>query len=53
MLGALEGGEAITYASGQTAAMAAFLHFRPRRVVIAHGGYHGTHALLESRAPSG
>jgi cystathionine gamma-synthase len=53
VLGALEGGDAVTYASGQAAAMAALLHFRPRRVAIARGGYHGTHAVIDSLRPYG
>lgn len=53
VLGALEGGEAVSYASGQAASMAALLHFRPRRVAIARGGYHGTHAAIEALAPFG
>ena len=52
VLGALEGGHAVTYASGQAAAHAALLHCRPRRVAI-EGGYHGTHALLEALRAGG
>src|SRR6266542_5944348 len=51
VLAALEGGEAVTYASGQAASVAALLHFQPRRVAIARGGYHGTHAAIESLRP--
>ncbi len=46
VLGALEGGEAVVYASGQAATLAALMHFRPRQVAIARGGYHGTHAAI-------
>src|SRR5512143_2857698 len=53
VLGALEGGHAVVYASGQAAATAALLHLRPRRVAIARGGYHGTHLALEALAPFG
>ncbi len=53
VLGALEGGEAVVYASGQAAATAALLHLRPRRVAIARGGYHGTHAAVDALAPLG
>ncbi len=53
VLAALEGGEAVTYASGQAASVAALLHFQPRRVAIARGGYHGTHAAIESLRPFG
>jgi cystathionine gamma-synthase len=48
VLGALEGGHAVTYASGQAAATAAFLHLHPRRVAIGRGGYHGTHLALDA-----
>jgi cystathionine gamma-synthase len=53
VLGALEGGEAVTYASGQAATTAALLHYRPRRVAIRRGGYHGTHFAVDARAPFG
>jgi len=53
VLGALEGGHAVVYASGQAAATAALLHFMPRRVVVARGGYHGTHAAIDALAPLG
>ncbi len=53
VLGALEGGHAVVYASGQAAATAALLHLRPRRVAIARGGYHGTHAAVDALAPLG
>ncbi len=46
VLGALEGGRAVVYASGQAAATAALLHLRPPRVAIEPGGYHGTHAAI-------
>ena len=53
VLGALEGGHAVVYASGQAAATAALLHLRPRRVAIARGGYHATHLALDALAPLG
>lgn len=45
VLGALEGGHAVTYPSGQAATYAALRHLRPKRVAIDRG-YHGTHAVL-------
>jgi cystathionine gamma-synthase len=48
VLGALDGGHAVAYASGQAAANAALLHVRPRRVAIERGGYHGTHAAIDA-----
>lgn len=53
VLGALEGGHAVVYASGQAAATAALLHLRPRRVAVARGGYHGSHAAIDALAPLG
>lgn len=46
VLSALEGGVAVTYASGQAATFAALLQLRPGRVAIARGGYHATHAAI-------
>jgi cystathionine beta-lyase/cystathionine gamma-synthase len=54
VLGALEGGHAVAYASGLAATHAALLHLHPRRVALAAGGYHGTRALFtlwQSRWP--
>ncbi len=45
VLGALEGGHAVAYASGQAATYAVMRHFRPPRVAVDRG-YHGTHAIL-------
>src|SRR5512133_2000964 len=45
VLGALEGGHAVTYASGLAAVQAALQRFRPRRVAV-DGGYHGTRAVF-------
>lgn len=53
VLGALEGGSAVVYASGQAAATAALLHLQPRRVAIARGGYHGTHGAIDALRPWG
>src|SRR5919201_729443 len=53
VLGALEGGEAVVYASGQAATTAVLFHQRPRRVAIRRGGYHGTHAAIDALAPFG
>jgi cystathionine gamma-synthase len=48
VLGALEGGVAVAYASGQAATVAALMHFSARRVAIGEGGYHGTRLAIES-----
>jgi cystathionine gamma-synthase len=48
VLGALEGGTAVTYASGQAATTAALAQLAPRRVAIGAGGYHGTRAAMEA-----
>ncbi len=53
VLGALEGGHAVVYASGQAAATAALFHLRPRRVAVARGGYHGSHAAIDTLARLG
>jgi cystathionine gamma-synthase len=53
VLGALDGGHAVVFASGQAAATGALLHLRPRRVAIQPGGYHGTHAAIDALAPFG
>jgi cystathionine gamma-synthase len=53
VLGALDGGEAVVYASGQAAATAALLHLAPRRVAITRGGYHATHAAIAALARFG
>jgi cystathionine gamma-synthase len=53
VLGALEGGHAVTYASGQAATTAALLTLRPRRIAIGRGGYHGTHGAVDALAPWG
>lgn len=53
VLGALDAGEAVVYASGQAATTAALLHLRPRRVAIQRGGYHGTHLAIDALRPFG
>jgi cystathionine gamma-synthase len=53
VLGALEGGEAVVYASGQAAATAALMHLHPRRVAIERGGYHGIQAAIDALRPWG
>ena len=47
VLGALEGGHAVVYSSGLAAVQALLMHLKPRRVVLASGGYLGTHQVLE------
>ncbi len=53
VLGALEGGHAVVYASGLAAVQALLMHLRPRRVAIAASGYHGTYAVLDQWQPLG
>jgi cystathionine gamma-synthase len=53
VLGALDGGSAVVYSAGQAAALAALLHYRPRRVLVARGGYHGTHLAIDALASFG
>ena len=52
VLGALEGGYAVVYASGLAAVSALLHHLHPRHVAI-DGGYHGTHAVLAQWAALG
>lgn len=52
VLGALEGGHAVAYPSGQAATYAVMRHLRPRRVALDRG-YHGTHAILARLAEEG
>ncbi|KAJ3137934.1 hypothetical protein HK101_003794 [Irineochytrium annulatum] len=47
VLGALESGHAVTYATGLAAINAAFNYYQPQRVIISKEGYHGTHGVLE------
>lgn len=53
VLGALDGGEAVTYASGLAAVTAAISVLRPRRVAIAKGGYFGCQATIDAFVPWG
>ena len=53
VLSALEGGEAVVFASGQAATTAALLALAPHRVAIATGGYHGTHAAIAALSRMG
>jgi cystathionine gamma-synthase len=53
VLGALDGGEAVTYASGLAATTAAISVLRPKRVAIARGGYHGCHLAIDTFVPWG
>lgn len=53
VLGALDGGEAVTYASGLAAVTAAISVLRPRRVAIAPGGYFGCQGAIDAFAPWG
>jgi cystathionine gamma-synthase len=46
VLSALEGGHAVTYASGQAGTFALLSELRPARVAIARGGYHSTHRAI-------
>jgi cystathionine beta-lyase/cystathionine gamma-synthase len=46
VLGKINGGYAMTYASGIAAAFAAVVFYRPNRVAISEG-YHGCHASIE------
>lgn len=45
VLGALEGGHAVAYPSGQSAAYGLLRHLKPRRVAV-NRGYFGTHDLF-------
>jgi cystathionine gamma-synthase len=46
VIGALEGGHAIAYASGMAAAAAAIDHLRPNRIALPPKVYHGVRALI-------
>lgn len=48
VLGALEGGDAVVYASGQAATTAALLYLAPHRVALGRGGYHGTRQAVQA-----
>jgi cystathionine gamma-synthase len=53
VLGALDGGEAVTYASGLAAVTAVVAVLRPRQVAIARGGYFGCQAAIDAFVPWG
>ncbi|KNC99947.1 uncharacterized protein SPPG_05320 [Spizellomyces punctatus DAOM BR117] len=46
VLGALEGGHAVTYTTGLAAITAAINHVQPSRIVTSREGYHGTHGVI-------
>ncbi|KAH9843892.1 cystathionine gamma-synthase [Rhodofomes roseus] len=46
VLSKINGGFALTYASGLAASYAALVHFHPKRIAIT-GGYHGCHNTIE------
>ncbi len=46
IVGQLEGGHAVLYASGQAATFSVLTHLRPRRVLLS-GGYHATHFAVD------
>eukprot|EP01065_Artemidia_motanka_P005337 TRINITY_DN12586_c0_g1_i1.p2 TRINITY_DN12586_c0_g1~~TRINITY_DN12586_c0_g1_i1.p2 ORF type:complete len:404 (+),score=143.32 TRINITY_DN12586_c0_g1_i1:65-1276(+) len=46
IIGELDGGHCVLYSSGQSATVAALMHFAPRRVAL-RGGYHGTHQVVD------
>ncbi|KAF9233598.1 Cys/Met metabolism PLP-dependent enzyme-domain-containing protein [Melanogaster broomeanus] len=46
VLGKINHGHAITYASGLAAAFSALVHFKPKRIAVS-GGYHGCHGSME------
>ncbi|KAI8811152.1 Cys/Met metabolism PLP-dependent enzyme-domain-containing protein [Cladochytrium replicatum] len=46
VIGALEGGKAVTYASGLAAATAAFLHVQPKRIFSSREGYYGVRGAM-------
>lgn len=53
VIGALEGGYTVAYASGMAAASAALAHVRPGRVSLPGDVYHGVRDLVETRAAEG
>ncbi len=46
IVGQLEGGHAVLYASGQAATFSLLTHLRPRRMLLS-GGYHATHFAVD------
>lgn len=53
VIGALESGHTVAYASGMAAAAAALAHVRPGRVSLPQDVYHGVRDLVETRAEEG
>jgi cystathionine gamma-synthase len=53
VLGALEGGTAVAYASGMAAVLAIVRHLRPARVSLPADVYHGVRSLLATEQQSG
>jgi len=53
VMGSLEGGTAVCYASGMAAAAAVLDVVRPARVTLPDDVYHGVRQLVESRAEAG
>ncbi len=53
VIGALEGGHTVAYASGMAAAAAALAHARPGRVSLPEDVYRGVRDLVEMRAGEG
>lgn len=53
VIGELEGGAAVAYASGMAAAAAAIAHVGPRRISLPADVYHGVRGLVQSLAASG
>ena len=47
VLGDVEGGHAVLYASGLAAAYSAMAYYRPRRLLIKPGGYHGVQEIVK------
>ncbi len=53
VLGALEGGEAVTFSSGMAAVAAAVRVIRPRRLLLPTEVYHGVRSWAEAEAAAG
>jgi cystathionine gamma-synthase len=53
VLGALDGGQAVTYSSGLAATTSAVAVLHPRRIAIGRGGYFGTHGAIDAFIPWG
>lgn len=53
VIGSLEGGSAVAYASGMAAAAAAIHHVRPRRIALPEDVYHGVRGLVATLVERG